>query len=98
MAKKKAAAAHGPVVIEAAINGTTTKDRNPNAPRSPDEIATDALACIDEVVTTDSVPQTKPLNNLTVLSVAPLFAEAISRIHEGESVSRLFSDERTYGD
>lgn len=57
-----------------------------------------ALACIDEVVTTDSVPQTKPLNNLTVLSVAPLFAEAISRIHEGESVSRLFSDERTYGD
>jgi uncharacterized protein (DUF849 family) len=47
VAKKKAAAAHGPVVIEAAINGTTTKERNPNSPRSPEEIATDALACID---------------------------------------------------
>jgi len=36
-----------PVIIEAAINGTTTKDRNPHVPRSPDEIAADALACID---------------------------------------------------
>lgn len=35
-----------PVVIEAAINGTTTKERNPHAPRTPEEIATDALACI----------------------------------------------------
>jgi 3-keto-5-aminohexanoate cleavage enzyme len=35
-----------PVIIEAAINGTTTKDRNPHTPRLPDEIATDALACI----------------------------------------------------
>ena len=37
----------GPVIIEAAINGTTTKDRNPNVPRSPEEIADDALACIE---------------------------------------------------
>jgi hypothetical protein len=29
---------------------------------------------------------------LTVLSVAPLLAEAIRRIHEGESVSALFAD------
>jgi uncharacterized protein (DUF849 family) len=35
-----------PVIIEAAINGTTTKDRNPNVPREPDEIAADALACL----------------------------------------------------
>ncbi len=27
---------------------------------------------------------------LTVLSIAPLLAEAISRIHQGESVSALF--------
>lgn len=47
MAKKKAAAAHGPVVIEAAINGTTTKERNPHSPRTPEEIAADALACIE---------------------------------------------------
>lgn len=35
-----------PVVIEAAINGATTKERNPNVPRTPREIAEDALACI----------------------------------------------------
>jgi ribose-phosphate pyrophosphokinase len=32
------------------------------------------------------------LPRLTVLSVAPLLAEAIRRIHEGESVSALFAD------
>ncbi len=33
-----------------------------------------------------------------MLSVAPLFAEAIRRIHLGESVSTLFSEENTYGE
>ena len=28
--------------------------------------------------------------------MAPLFAEAVKRIHFGESVSSLFSDEETY--
>ena len=36
-----------PVIIEAAINGTTSKARNPNVPRDPDEIAPDALACLE---------------------------------------------------
>ena len=36
-----------PAIIEAAINGATTKDRNPNVPRSAEEIAADALACIE---------------------------------------------------
>jgi uncharacterized protein (DUF849 family) len=35
-----------PVIIEVAINGTTTKDRNPNVPRDPEEIAAGALACL----------------------------------------------------
>ena len=39
--------AGAPVIIEAAINGGTTKDRNPNVPREPEEIAADALACIE---------------------------------------------------
>ena len=46
---------------------------------------------VREIVTTDTVPAPKddwPL--LTVRSVAPLFAEAISRIHGGESISSLF--------
>lgn len=47
---------------------------------------------IDEIVVTDTVPipSDKRLPNMTVLSVAPLLAEAIRRIHVGESVSRLF--------
>lgn len=36
-----------PVIIEAAINGTRSKRTNPNVPRSPEEIAADALACIE---------------------------------------------------
>ena len=45
---------------------------------------------IREVVTTDTLPA--PLNwpELRVRSIAGLFAEAISRIHAGESVSDLF--------
>jgi uncharacterized protein (DUF849 family) len=35
-----------PVIIEAAINGQTSKDTNPHVPKEPQEIAADALACI----------------------------------------------------
>jgi len=47
---------------------------------------------IAEIVTTDTVPipADKRLPNMTVLSVAPLLAEAIRRIHIGKSVSVLF--------
>jgi uncharacterized protein (DUF849 family) len=36
-----------PVIIEAAINGGSTKARNPHTPTTPEEIAADAIACID---------------------------------------------------
>lgn len=36
-----------PVIVEAAINGTTTKARNPNVPRDPGEIADDARQCLE---------------------------------------------------
>ena len=35
-----------PAIIEAAINGVITKDRNPHAPTEPAEIAADALRCL----------------------------------------------------
>jgi len=35
-----------PVIIEAAINGGSTKARNPHTPTTPEEIAADALTCI----------------------------------------------------
>lgn len=54
---------------------------------------------IDEIISTDTVPlpAERRLPNMTTRSVAPLFAEAVRRIHHGESVSSLFSEEPTYG-
>jgi ribose-phosphate pyrophosphokinase len=49
---------------------------------------------VDEFITTNTVPLApdKHLPGLTVLSIGPLLAEAIKRIHVGESVSALFVD------
>ena len=54
--------------------------------------ALDKLAAADvtEVVCTNSVPVPGRHPKLSVLSVAPALAEAINRIHDGESVSSLF--------
>jgi len=47
---------------------------------------------VAEIVTTDTVPvpPEKRLPNMKILSIAPLLAEAIRRIHVGQSVSVLF--------
>jgi ribose-phosphate pyrophosphokinase len=47
-----------------------------------------------EIVTTNTVaiPQEKRLENMTVLSVAPLLGEVILRAHEGRSVGELFNE------
>lgn len=54
---------------------------------------------ISEIVITNTVPLApeKQLPQIVTRSVAPLFAEAVKRIHAGESVSSLFSTEDTYG-
>ena len=48
---------------------------------------------VEEIVCTNTVPipQGNRTDKLTVLSVAPALAEAIRRIHNGESVSALFA-------
>lgn len=53
------------------------------------KIAGSAIARM-AVTDTIPVPDEKRWDSLSVLSVAPLFANAIRRIHEGESVSTLF--------
>jgi ribose-phosphate pyrophosphokinase len=49
-------------------------------------------SALEEVVITNTIPlsEGRSSKKLTVLSVAPLLGEAISRIHKEESVSRLF--------
>jgi ribose-phosphate pyrophosphokinase len=47
---------------------------------------------IEEVVVTNTIPvEHKNLEKLKIVSIAPLIGEAIRRIHEGESVSMLFT-------
>ena len=50
-------------------------------------------SCISEVVVTNTIPVEgeKKIDKIVVLSVAKLFAQAIRRIHNGESVSVLFT-------
>ena len=53
-----------------------------------------ASSRIERLIVTDSI-ETQPVElsaKVTVVSVAPLFAEAISRIHRRESISVLFKD------
>jgi len=47
---------------------------------------------IKELIVTNTIPLLagKPVDKIKVLSVAPLFAEAIKRIYEGLSLSKLF--------
>jgi len=51
-----------------------------------------AEAPIEKIIVTNTIPQNNPapLTNLVVCSVAPLIAEAISRIHTHRSVSEMF--------
>ena len=50
---------------------------------------------LKEVIVTDTIPLPEGVESerITSLSVAPLFGEAIRRIHRGESVGALFSSE-----
>ena len=49
-------------------------------------------SCIEELVTTDTVPNKINCGaKVHVISVAPLLAEAIKRIHSGDSLSSLFA-------
>ncbi|KAI0199853.1 phosphoribosyl pyrophosphokinase [Astrocystis sublimbata] len=60
---------------------------------SGDAIQRINLSAIDKIVVTNSVPQDehrKRCHKLDVLDISPVFAEAIRRIHHGESISVLF--------
>jgi len=63
---------------------------------SPDAIELLRSLPIREMVCTDTVPISQAvrerLPNLTVLSVAPLLGEVIRRVHEGESVGKMFNE------
>ncbi|KAJ2894275.1 ribose-phosphate pyrophosphokinase [Zalerion maritima] len=60
---------------------------------SGDAIARINASSIDKMIVTNSVPQMehrKACPKLEVIDIAPVFAEAIRRVHHGESISVLF--------
>ncbi|KND94362.1 Ribose-phosphate pyrophosphokinase 5 [Tolypocladium ophioglossoides CBS 100239] len=60
---------------------------------SGDAISRLNASAIDKIVVTNSVPQdehSRLCPKLEVLDISPIFAEAIRRVHHGESISRLF--------
>jgi ribose-phosphate pyrophosphokinase len=60
---------------------------------SGDAIARLNQSCIDEVIVSNTIPQDEHLarcSKMTVIDVAPIFSEAVRRMHNGESVSFLF--------
>lgn len=62
---------------------------------SGDAIARINASALDKVVVTNSVPQDEHCRacpKLEVLEVGQIFAEAIRRVHHGESISTLFWD------
>jgi len=68
-------------VMCGAVHGVLTG----NAARTLTESA------MDEIVVCDTIPvSAKRTDKMTILTVAPMFAEAIRRIHEGRSISELF--------
>ena len=53
-------------------------------------------SCLEEVCVTDSIPQTENLAvcpKLKVITLAPLLAEVIKRLHNEQSLSNLFAYE-----
>lgn len=60
---------------------------------SGDAIARINASALNKVIVTNSIPQDEHrvlCPKLEVLDVAPIFAEAIRRVHHGESLSVLF--------
>jgi len=52
-------------------------------------------SCLEEVCVTDSIPQAKNqavCPKLRVITIAPLLAEAIRRLHTEKSLSKLFNE------
>ncbi|KAK3344077.1 phosphoribosyltransferase-like protein [Lasiosphaeria hispida] len=62
---------------------------------SGDAISRIGASALDKVVVTNSVPQHEHKarlgSKLDVLDISPIFAEAIRRVHHGESISVLFN-------
>lgn len=80
-----------PLVIEAAINGVTPKRRNPNVPRSVEEVAADALACLDAGATiVHNHTDDAVLDGATVRHRSEPYLEAWAQVHASRPDAVLY--------
>ena len=77
-----------PVVIEVAVNGVTTKERNPLVPSTPDEIAADAIRCIDAGASIVHIHN--PVGRLSTADAAAMYAEALRKMRRERPSAVLY--------
>src|SRR5258705_4387680 len=77
-----------PVVIEVAVNGVTTKERNAHVPSTPDEIAADAIRCIDAGASIVHIHN--PAMRLSTADAAAMYAEALRTMRRERPAAVLY--------
>jgi len=74
---------HGAAKVYAAVSHCLIDERGKERLRETPEL--------EQLITTDTVPVSDTMDGrIKVISIAPLVGEAISRIHDGKSISSLF--------
>jgi hypothetical protein len=69
-----------PVILEVAINGSTTKKTNPTAPETPAELAKETIKCLDAGATIIHAHSNKP--NQDVAAAARAYIDAFTPVRK----------------
>ena len=77
-----------PVILEVALNGSTTKKINPTAPETPAEIAKQAIECLDAGATIVHAHTNKPMEDAD--AAAQVYIDAFKPIREKHPYAILY--------
>lgn len=77
-----------PVVLEVAINGSTTKAKNKNVPVTPQEIGAEAIRCLDAGATIIHAHSGKPSENIE--AAAQVYIDAFKPVREKHPYGILY--------
>ena len=77
-----------PVILEVAINGSTTKASNPNAPETLAELAEEAIRCLDAGATIVHAHSNRPSENVD--EAAQVYIDAFKSVREKHPYAILY--------
>ena len=77
-----------PVILEVAINGSTTKKINPSVPETPAEIADEAIKCLDAGATIVHAHSNKPSEN--VAEAVQAYVDAFTPVRKKHPLAILY--------